>query len=88
MRTGKTKRAQILMAPQEYEQLQKIARSRRLSVAELIRQAVQERYLSSDQHRTVLLEQMFAMNIPVDDWSNLDAEVTTAHDSTFVDGSN
>ena len=87
MRTGKTKRAQILMAPQEYEQLQNIARSRRLSVAELIRQAVQERYLDLGQHRTVLLEQMFAMKIPVDDWSDLDAEVATAHSTTFADGS-
>ena len=83
MHTAKTKRTQILMAPQEYEQLRKIARSRRLSVAELIRQAVQERYLGLGQHRTVLLEQMFAMNIPVDDWSNLDAEVATAHSDDF-----
>ena len=83
MRTGKPKRAQILMAPQEYEQLQTIARSRHLSVAELIRQAVQERYLDLGQRRTMLLEQMFAMNIPVDDWSNLDAEVATAHSDDF-----
>ena len=57
-------------------------------MAELIRQAVQERYLSSGQDWTVLLEQMFAINIPIDDWSNLDDEVATAHSTTHVDDSN
>lgn len=83
MRTAKTKRTQISMSLEEYEQLQKIAHSRRLSVAELIRQAVQECYLCSGQQQTTILEQLFAMDIPVNDWSDLDAEIAAAHSDDF-----
>ena len=76
---GKTKRAQILMAPEEYRDLEKIARQKGVSVAELIRTAVQERYFIASEKQGAAIEDILAMNLPVDDWEALEAEILEAH---------
>jgi hypothetical protein len=43
---AKTKRVQVLMDPGEYETLERLARKRRKSVAELMREAVRTHLLS------------------------------------------
>ncbi len=75
----KSKRAQILMSPDEYRKLEKIARARNLSVAELIRSALQERYLVTDSDRAQSLQRIFSLGLPDEDWSDLEEDVAAAH---------
>jgi len=44
---ARTKRVQVLMEPEEHRRLERVAKERRVSVAELIRRAVRMQYLSA-----------------------------------------
>ena len=68
---ARTRRAQILMEPEEYERLEVLAARRGCSVAELIRQAVQEKYLVATTDRMQVVEDIVSLAIPVDDWEVL-----------------
>ncbi len=74
-----TRRAQILMEPEEYQQLEAVARRQGTSVAELVRTAVRERYLSQQQDRIRAMEEICAMELPFSDWDSLDEEIAEAH---------
>ncbi len=76
-----TKRAQILMKTGEYSQLKKIAREKKVSVGELIRRAVRERYLLEPPvDRRKIVEDICSMNLPIrGDWEDLEKEIEDAH---------
>jgi hypothetical protein len=75
-----TKRAQILMEPDDYRRLEAIARQKNSSVAELIRTAVRERYLGGDAERRAGVESICSMSLPVIPWADAEAEIAEAHD--------
>jgi len=74
-----TKRAQILMDPEDYRRLEEIARQKNASVAELIRTAVRERYLGSETECRESVESICSMNLPVIPWAEAEAEIVEAH---------
>lgn len=74
-----TKRTQLLMEPDDYQQLVHIAQYEQISVAELIRTAVRERYLTQPKKPEELVEAICAMNLEVIDWESLEADITEAH---------
>ena len=75
----KTKRAQILMEPKDYQELERIAGAKHVSVGELIREAVTERYLVAKDRRRSAAERICRMDIPLDDWETLEKEIEDAH---------
>ena len=80
-RKPRTKRAQVLMEPREYRRLEAIARQTGVSVAELIRSAVQDRYLQGAEGGREALEDLFAMSIPLGGWRQLEEEIADSHDA-------
>ncbi len=74
-----SKRAQILMEPEDYRRLEEIARQKNVSVAELIRIAVRERYLGGGAERRAGVESICSMNLPVIPWAAAEAEIAKAH---------
>lgn len=74
-----SKRAQILMEPEDYQRLEEIARQKKASVAELIRTAVRERYLGGGTGRRTLVESICSMSLPVIPWDEAEAEIAEAH---------
>jgi len=74
-----TKRAQVLMEPGEYRRLERIARRQGVSVAELIRSAVRERYLLTAEERAARVEAILRMNVPVGDWNEVEAVILEEH---------
>lgn len=78
---ARTKRAQILMEPAEYQQLEIQAAREGVSVAELVREAVRERYLKVSPRKADAAARIAAMNLPVVDWADIDQEAEGAHDA-------
>ena len=76
-----TRRAQILMDPEEYDELARIAEAKLVSVAELIRTAVRTVYLRSPEDRLAAVERIAAMELPVDSWSQMKAEIEEVYDA-------
>ena len=75
-------RAQILMDPEELDELRKIAKRRGTSVGRLFRDAVREKYLggSLDRRRRAV-ERILAMDIgPLPDWKALEEELGARYD--------
>lgn len=76
---ARSKRAQVLMEPEEYRRLEEIARREGVSVAELVRTAVRERYLPDVERRRDALARFLgeapALDLP--DWETLEAELST-----------
>lgn len=76
---ARTKRAQVLMEPEEYERLEAIAAERGVAVAELIRSAVRERYLLSKEERRRCVEEIFGLDLPVIEWDEAEGEALASH---------
>ena len=74
-----SKRAQILMEPEDYRRLEEIAHQKKASVAELIRTAVRERYLGGGAGRRAGVEAICSMSLPVIPWAEAEAEIAEAH---------
>jgi predicted DNA-binding ribbon-helix-helix protein len=74
-----TKRLQILLPPVLWDRLQILARERRVSVATLIRNAVEQAYFAERPSVSPLdaVQQLAAMRLPVADWEQMEAESTT-----------
>jgi hypothetical protein len=74
----KTKRVQVLMEPLEFEALERVARSRGSSVAELIREAARAQYLSTiDRGVRARAAELFLSlpDVPLPDWNVLKREI-------------
>ena len=74
-----SKRAQVLMEPDDYRRLEEIARQKKASVAELIRTAVRERYFGDGSDRRAEVESICSMSLPVIPWEEAEAEIAEAH---------
>lgn len=75
---AKTKRVQVLMEPHEFDVLERIARSRATSVADLMREAARVQYLSAiDAGRRSAAAQRFLRltDTTLPDWSDLKKEI-------------
>ncbi len=78
---ARTRRAQILMEPQEYRRLEAIARVKKVSVAELICRAVRDRYFPPPPpNAKALVEGFFKLNLPVSDWEEMEREIESRWD--------
>jgi len=69
------KRVHVLMEQRDFERLVRLARQRRSSVGELLRLAALERYLSVPENLPEVVDDIAAMNLPIDDWSVLKADI-------------
>ena len=76
---ARTKRAQILMEPEDFARLEELARGQRVSVAALIRAAIHERYFPAASSRQECLERILAMNVPTGEWPDVERDLEEAH---------
>ena len=71
-----TKKTTILFPPRMYRQLERVAHERRVSVAQLVRQAAVQCYLLPDRKtRLEAVEAIAAMRLPVGDWPQMEREI-------------
>lgn len=77
---ARTRRAQILMNPEDYARLEALAKRQGASVGELIRRAVAQTYFSPGVDHAHIVQKLFDLDIPAEDWSDLNAELEEAHD--------
>lgn len=75
---GQTRHAHILMEPEEYQRLAAIARQKRVSVAELVRTAVRERYLHRPRPAVSAVDRLQALHLDLPDRDALAAELQEA----------
>ena len=73
-----TKRAQVLMEPEEYRRLEAVAAERGVAVAELIRTAVRERFLLTRRERRRLVDEILGLDLPAIDWQEAEDDVVRA----------
>jgi hypothetical protein len=72
---GLTKRVQVLMEPGDFAELSKVARRKRVSVAELLRRSATEKYLRCGDHVHAVVDEIEAMELPVEDWATMKGEI-------------
>lgn len=72
---GLTKRVQVLMEPKDFDELARVARRKRVSVAELLRRSAAEKYLVCGEHVHAVVDEIAAMALPVDDWADMKSEL-------------
>ena len=77
---AQTRHAHILMDPDEYDQLAEVARLAKVSVAELIRRAVRERYLRRPAHARSAVDRLAALSLELPPWDALGEELAEAKD--------
>lgn len=81
---ARTRRAQILMEPAEYERLEDLAARRGVSVGSLVREAVRARYFVGEEARRQALDEIFALDLPVAEWGTwqeIEEEIERGHDA-------
>jgi len=74
------------MDPDEYERLRKIAEQEGVSVAELVRKAVAERYflpVGKDRKQKALAGLLSLRPIPVEDWTTMKRDLADRHGSNI-----
>jgi len=72
------KRVQVLMEPTEFAQLEALAASQNISVGELIRQAVRERYLVHTNQRRAAADTLCKLQLTGLNPEQLEASLTLA----------
>ena len=78
---AQARRAQITIDPEEYRQLESLAAQKGTSVADLVRTAVRERYLTRSTRRREIVQEIFRLQAPIEeDWSTIEEEIARAHD--------
>jgi hypothetical protein len=77
---AQTRRADILTDPAEYDRLEAVARRAKVSVAELIRTAVRERYRRKPTHAQSAVARLAALRLDLPDWDDLARERAEAED--------
>ncbi|MBI2894508.1 MAG: ribbon-helix-helix protein, CopG family [Deltaproteobacteria bacterium] len=69
-------RTTVLFEPSQYRELKRIAEAEGRPVAELIRDAVAQRYrLATREERVQAVERLAALSAPVGDWKQMEAEI-------------
>lgn len=83
---AKTKRVQVLMEPREFAALERLARRRGASVADLMREAARAQYLNADDRgRRARAAELF-LSLPqaaLPDWQSLKEEIEARRDSAL-----
>lgn len=82
---AKTKRVQVLMEPREFSELNRIARSRHTSVADLMRDAAHIQYLATGGtgRRSAAAQRFLKLpDVPLPKWKDLKREVEERRDPT------
>ena len=75
-----TRRTQLLMDPDEFRRLRTLARQKKTSVAELIRDAVRATYLNPPrEERTSIVEAIVRMKLPGMSWKKVRKEIEDSH---------
>lgn len=72
------KRVQVLMEPSEFQQLELVAAGLGRSAGDLIREAVRERWLVTDEQRLGAAAALNRLDLPTLDIEHLDGVVTIA----------
>lgn len=73
---GLTKRVELLFEPNEYTDLEAIARKRRESVGSLIRKATRQVYLDKErQRRREAIERLLSEQFDFGDWGDIKEEL-------------
>lgn len=72
-------RAEIQFDPDQYQRLEGIAKQHGVSLAELIRETVLERYSPAAAKSQQALEEICNLQIPLGDWESLEEEIAQAH---------
>lgn len=76
---GRPRRAEIQFEPDQYQRLEGIARQHGVSLSELIRETVLERYTPAANKSQQALEAICNLQIPLEDWESLEEEIAQAH---------
>ena len=79
------RKAQVLLDPEEYERIEEIAKRRGISVSELIRLTVRERYMPVSHVRQEAAAAILRMQIPGTwgTWEEIEADIEEGHDSSL-----
>jgi predicted DNA-binding ribbon-helix-helix protein len=79
------RKTQVLLEPDEYERLEEIAKRRGISIPELIRLTVRERYMPISHTRQEAAAAILRMEIPGTwgSWEEIESEIEEAHDSSL-----
>ena len=82
------RRVQVLMPEEMVRHLTTLAQEQEQSVGYLIREAVVQLYFTDEAERELakrrrMVEEMIALNLPVDDWQSIEAEIETMWESTI-----
>lgn len=83
---AKTKRVQVLMEPSEFAALERLARRRGASVADLMREAARAQYLNADDRgrRARAAEHFLSLSqAALPDWHSLKEEIEARRDSAL-----
>jgi predicted DNA-binding ribbon-helix-helix protein len=80
IKMANVRKTQILLESEEYEHLKEIAARRGVSVDELIRTAIREKYLPSLHPRLEAVDAICRLSIPMGDWDAIEDEIATAHE--------
>lgn len=82
------KRTQVLLSEEQYERLLREAGTRGGSVASLIRDAVDQVYMSDRERKLKAVERIAAMNLPVSDWETIEKKIIEGHVSSLPEEEN
>ena len=72
-----TERVQTVLTKEQYEELMALAEQEQKPLSVMIREAVEERYFVpvEQQKRQQALANLLALNAPVAEWSQMEAEI-------------
>jgi len=73
-----SERTQVLLSPAQVDRIKRIARRNGKSVGAVIRDAVDAYTWTPEDRRRQALEQLLAMEAPVDDWEVMKAQIDAA----------
>ena len=77
------RRAQVLLNKDDYELIEKYAGERGLTVSGVIRDVVSRTLVAEiqEKRRDAALERLINMNLPTDDWENIERELERRYDA-------
>lgn len=76
---ARTREARVLLEDEEYERLETLASQRGISVSDLIRETVRDRFTPLAEQRKRAVEAICRISIPLPEWEVLEAEIAEAH---------
>ena len=77
----RTREARVLLEDEEYERLETLASQRGVSMSDLIREAVRDRFTPLAEQRKRAVEAICRIRVPLPEWDVLESEIAEAHGS-------